>query len=144
MVPNRATHHIFSDNSCCQTMVSWSSGKKSAFFGNVYFVWRTFFNFCFISMYCVSNKFSEYVYIQNIYTLLHIIKKHFMRFFACLFFKSLKPFSVSLRQFYMNFQLSVKTKIQQGISKSKFIGNQQFQWKQKFQVIKAKGFIFMQ
>ena len=67
-----------------------------------------------------------------------------MRFFACLFFKSLKPFSVSLRQFYMNFQLSIKTKIQQGISKSKFIGNQQFQWKQKFQVIKAKGFIFMQ
>ena len=144
MVPNRATHQIFSDNSCCQTMVSWSSGIRVHFLVTFILSEGLFFNFCFISLYCVLNKFSEYIYIQNIYILLHIIKKHFIRFFACSFFKSLKPFSVSLRQFYMNFQLLVKIKIQQGISKSKFIGNQQFQWKQKFQVVKAKGFIFMQ
>ena len=46
----------------------------SAFFCNVYFVQRDFFNMCFISMCSVLNKLSEYMYFyisKNITSIVH-------------------------------------------------------------------------
>ena len=73
-----------------KSVMSWGSQKKESIF------WPEviFFNICVLSpqcMYSVLNNLSEYIA-----TLLHI-KKHYFIHFCCLFLKSLKAFSVSIR-----------------------------------------------
>ena len=65
--------------------------KKSGFFCNAYFVRRKLFkHFCFVSMYSVLNKLSEYIYIYIYFYILQK-KNHFMDMFffewAKIFFK---------------------------------------------------------
>ena len=69
--------------------MSWSLLEKNGTFCTAYFIRRKFFkNLCFISMYRVLNKLSEYTIFTYIKTLLHTI--------FCLLLKSSKAFSVFL------------------------------------------------
>ena len=64
--------------------------KKRAFFVPFILSEGNFFNICLLSQYVVF-----WIHFQNIHTL-HIKKHHFIHFY-CLFLKSLKTLSVSLR-----------------------------------------------
>ena len=61
--------------------MSWSSPNKNE---------AIFCTLCFISMYSVLYILSEYTYF-------YILKKHYLIHFCCLFLKSLKAFSASLK-----------------------------------------------
>ena len=75
-----------------KTVMSWSSRKKKeGIFCTVYFVRRDFFSriVFYLSVQCIEYTF-------RIYILLHIKERYFIHF-CCLFLKSSKAFSVSLR-----------------------------------------------
>ena len=74
------------------SVMNWSSRKrKESIFCTIYFVRRKFFlNLCFISIYSVLNTLSEYTYFYMSKILLHTL--------FCLFLKSSKAFSISLRR----------------------------------------------
>ena len=74
-----------------KSVMSWGSRKKKE---SIFWPEVIFFNICVLSpqcMYSVLNNLSEYIA-----TLLHI-KKHYFIHFCCLFLRSLKAFSVSIR-----------------------------------------------
>ena len=72
--------------------------KKSAFFVTFILFKRNFFqHLCFISMYSVFNKLSEYIYFW-IYFFIH---------FCCAFLKSSKAFSVSLIRLYRSINIAI-------------------------------------
>ena len=59
--------------------------KKEGIFCTVYFVWRRFFNICFILMYSALHELSKYTCFHISKALLHAL--------FCLLLKSLKAFS---------------------------------------------------
>ena len=70
--------------------------EKRVHFFNVYFVQRNFFkHYCFISVYSVLNKLSEYLLFSELH--LHI-KKHYFIHFLLFFLNPSKALSVFLTQ----------------------------------------------
>ena len=74
-----------------ETNWRWSfQEKKKCIFCNVYFARRKFLQYlCFISMYSVLNKRSEYIYFYK-------SEKHYFIHFCCLFLKLPEAFIESL------------------------------------------------